>query len=89
MKMGDPYLHRECSGTLDLTHARFTQHDPVSVKISGSGYIPADQYSVKLEGVELAGYQTVIVGGIRDPFIIRQFRPLDRRGESGDRRTGR
>lgn len=70
---GDPYLHRECSGTLDLTHARFTQHDPVSVKITGSGYIPAEEYSVKLEGVELAGYQTVIVGGVRDPFIIRQF----------------
>ncbi|WP_246776977.1 acyclic terpene utilization AtuA family protein [Microvirga sp. VF16] len=70
---GDPYLHRECSGTLDLTHSVFTQHDPVSVKIVGARYIPADQYSVKLEGVELAGYQTVIIGGIRDPFIIRRF----------------
>ena len=70
---GDPYLHRESSGTLDITHSVFEQHDPVSVKISGAGYIPAEQYSVKLEGVELAGYQTVIVGGIRDPLIIRQF----------------
>lgn len=70
---GDPYLHRECSGTLDITHSTFVQHDPVSVKIAGARYIPAEQYSVKLEGVELAGYQAVIVGGIRDPFIIRQF----------------
>jgi len=28
---------------------------------------------VKLEGAELAGYQSIIVGGIRDPYIIRQL----------------
>ncbi|MEZ5781310.1 MAG: acyclic terpene utilization AtuA family protein [Rhizobiaceae bacterium] len=70
---GDPYLHRESSGTLDITHSEFTQHDPVSVKISGARYIPAEEYSVKLEGVELAGYQSVIIGGIRDPLMIRQY----------------
>lgn len=70
---GDPYLHAECSGTLDLTHSTFEQVDDVSVRIAGSGFRPADQYSVKLEGVELIGYQSVIVGGVRDPLIIRQL----------------
>jgi hypothetical protein len=28
---------------------------------------------VKLEGAALAGYQSIIVGGIRDPYIIRQL----------------
>ncbi|MBN9064252.1 MAG: acyclic terpene utilization AtuA family protein [Rhizobiales bacterium] len=70
---GDPYLHRESSGTLDITHARYEQHDPVSVRISGAAYVHADRPSIKLEGVEHAGYQSVLFGGIRDPFIIRQF----------------
>ena len=70
---GDPYLHVECSGTLDLTHSTFEQVDDVSVRIAGAGFRHADAYSVKLEGVELVGYQSVIVGGVRDPLIIRQL----------------
>jgi hypothetical protein len=70
---GDPYLHVECSGTLDLTHSTFEQMGDTSVRIAGAGFHRAEQYSVKLEGVELIGYQSVIVGGIRDPLIIRQL----------------
>ncbi|GAA5235298.1 DUF1446 domain-containing protein [Verticiella sediminum] len=67
----DPYLHKECSGTLDLTHARFeAMEDGTSVRITGSAFLPADTYTVKLEGAELCGYQSIIIGGIRDPFII-------------------
>lgn len=70
---GDPYLHVECSGTLDLTNSTFRQVDDVSVRIEGSDFHRADQYSVKLEGAELIGYQSVLVGGVRDPLIIRQL----------------
>lgn len=70
---GDPYLHRECSGTLDISEAQFEQVDEASVRITGAAFQHADAYSVKLEGVELLGYQSVIVGGIRDPLIIRQL----------------
>jgi hypothetical protein len=28
---------------------------------------------VKLEGAEKVGYQSVVIGSIRDPFIIRQI----------------
>lgn len=69
----DPYLHKECSGTLDLSRATFTVVDDISVRVTGSDFIPTDEYTVKLEGAELVGYQTVIIGGIRDPFIIRQL----------------
>lgn len=69
----DPYLHKESSGTLDISHASFEALDERSVRISGSGFIPADSYTVKLEGAQLIGYQSVIVGGIRDPLIIRQL----------------
>jgi len=45
----------------------------VSVRVSGSALIPADAYSVKLEGAELVGYQSIIVGGIRDAVLIKQL----------------
>ena len=69
----DPYLHKESSGTLDLSRATFESVDDVSVRIKGSALIPSDTYTVKLEGVELIGYQSMIIGGIRDPFIIRRL----------------
>ena len=69
----DPYLHKECSGTLDLTHSCYEQADEISVRITGSEFPAADRYTVKLEGAELAGYQSLIIGGVRDPYIIMQL----------------
>jgi hypothetical protein len=69
----DPYLHKESSGTLDLSRATFESVDDVSVRIQGSTLIPSDTYTVKLEGAELIGYQSIVIGGIRDPFIIRRL----------------
>jgi hypothetical protein len=69
----DPYLHKECSGTLDLRRCEFAAEDDVSVRVTGSNFIAADAYTVKLEGAKLVGYQSIIIGGVRDPFIIRQL----------------
>jgi len=68
----DPYLHRECSGTFDLTKSTFEAIDDVTVRIRGSEFI-SQPYTVKLEAAALAGYQSIIVGGIRDPYIIGQL----------------
>ena len=68
-----PYLHKECSGILDLTHSKYTAIDDVSVRITDSGFIPSSDYTVKLEGAELVGYQSIMIGGIRDPFILRRL----------------
>ncbi len=69
----DPFRLVECSGTLDLTDSRYEALTPRSVKVSGSRFIPARRYTVKLEGAEKAGYQSILIGSIRDPFIIRQI----------------
>jgi len=69
----DPFLHRECSGTLDLRNATFEAIDDVTVRIRGTDFFSEPAYTVKLEGAELAGYQSIIIGGIRDPFVIRQL----------------
>ena len=69
----DPFLIKECSGTIDLTASRYEAVDERAVRVSGSRFIPADVYTVKLEGAEKVGYQSVFIGSIRDPFIIRQI----------------
>jgi hypothetical protein len=69
----DPFRLVECSGTLDLTDCRYEALTARSVKVSGSRFIPAQRYTVKLEGAEKAGYQSILIGSIRDPFIIRQI----------------
>jgi acyclic terpene utilization AtuA family protein len=66
----DPYLFKEASGTLDLHDAVFTAETESAVRVSGATFQRASSYNVKLEGAELAGYATVMIGGIRDPFII-------------------
>ena len=69
----DPFRLVECSGTLDLTQSRYEALSERAVKVSGSSFVPATRYTVKLEGAEKAGYQSILIGSIRDPFIIRQI----------------
>src|SRR5438128_2422704 len=69
----DPFHFTECSGTIDITEATYEAIDSITVRVANSRFHPAEVYTVKLEGAELAGYQTIIIGGIRDPFLLRQL----------------
>jgi len=69
----DPFRLVECSGTLDLTDSNYEAVSSRAVKVTGSRFVPAERYTVKLEGAEKAGYQSVLIGSVRDPFIIRQI----------------
>jgi hypothetical protein len=69
----DPFRLVECSGTLDLTEARYEALDERCVKVTGSRFEEAARYTVKLEGAELMGYQSILMGSIRDPLIIEQI----------------
>jgi Acyclic terpene utilisation family protein AtuA len=69
----DPYRLVESSGTLDLTNSAYEALDERRVRVSGSRFEPAEHYTVKLEGAERVGYQSVVIGSIRDPTIIRQL----------------
>lgn len=35
--------------------------------------MPSDKYTIKLEAAELVGYQTIMLGSIRDPVILDQL----------------
>ena len=42
-------------------------------EVSGSAFSHADDYTVKLEGAVKIGYQAVVIGGMRDPYFIRNL----------------
>jgi hypothetical protein len=69
----DPYRLVESSGVLDLRNAHYEALNNRCVRVRGSRFEPAKTYTVKLEGAELVGYQSIVIGGIRDPYIIRQI----------------
>ncbi|MGH3430242.1 MAG: acyclic terpene utilization AtuA family protein, partial [Mycobacteriales bacterium] len=69
----DPFRLVEPAGTLDTSDASYTAVDDRRVRVSVSRFVPAPQYTVKLEAAELAGYQSITMGGVRDPVILRQL----------------
>jgi len=66
----DPFHIAEPSGVLDTTNATYETVEEQTVRVRGARYVPADDYTNKLEGAELVGYQTVIIGGVRDQVVI-------------------
>ncbi len=69
----DPFRMREPAGTLDTTDAVYTALDDRRVRVEGSRFEAADQHTIKLEGAAPAGYQTMIISGIRDPQVLARL----------------
>ncbi|KDN22035.1 acyclic terpene utilization AtuA family protein [Amycolatopsis rifamycinica] len=66
----DPFEMREPAGTLDVRDARYTAVDDRIVRVEGSRFHVAGQYTIKLEGARITGYETVSFSAIRDPRIL-------------------
>lgn len=69
----DPFRMREPGGTLDTSRATYTAVDDRRVRVEGSVFESAEQYTIKLEGAAPAGYQTMLLSGIRDPQILSRL----------------
>jgi hypothetical protein len=69
----DPNVLVEPSGTLMLAGARYEALSDRAVRVRGSRFEAAVRYTNKIEGVRLAGYSTVVFGGVRDPFILAEL----------------
>jgi len=72
----DPFLVTEPNGVLDTKQARYEAVSNQCVRVSGAIFHPATRSTVKLEGAALVGYQTIVVGGIRDRVVIEQLPKL-------------
>lgn len=60
----------EPPGTLDTTKCVYEAVSDRAVRVTGSAFIPAQQYTVRLEAAELVGYRSLCIGGIRDAELI-------------------
>lgn len=69
----DPFCMREPAGTLDTSLATYHAIDDRRVRVEGSQFSAADQYTIKLEGSAPVGYQTMILVGIREPAILARI----------------
>ncbi len=69
----DPYVLPGPGGHLDLTETRFEQVTDSKARVSGSRYVHAKQYTIKLEGAKCIGYRTVSIAGARDPVLIERI----------------
>lgn len=68
----DPFLLYEPSGALETDKATYEAVDERCVRVRGSGFRKMP-YTIKLEGARMIGYQSIVIGGVRDPVILGQL----------------
>ncbi|HHY15668.1 MAG TPA: DUF1446 domain-containing protein [Firmicutes bacterium] len=69
----NPYILPGPGGSLDLTNTVFQQLEGGKVRVSGTTFVPTENYYIKLEGAKLVGYRTISIAGVRDPIMISQI----------------
>jgi hypothetical protein len=69
----DPYHLVESGGTLDTTAAKYAALSDRAVRVTGSRFLPAKRYTVRVEGATLRGFRSVVFAGIRDPLVVREL----------------
>ncbi len=89
----DPFILYEPGGHLDVSNARYTALDETSVRVEGSKWVPSPDYTVKLEGAGIGGYQTMLMATLRDRHYVENARAwvadiLDRHGQKVQARVG-
>jgi hypothetical protein len=65
-----PIYLREPPGVFDTSKCIYEAVSDRATKVTGSQFIPASQYTVRLEAAELVGYRSISIGGIRDSEVI-------------------
>jgi hypothetical protein len=66
----DPFRLTEPSGSILTRNSVYTQVDDQTVYVSGTVFEKANQYTMKLEGASIAGYQNISLVGIADRAVM-------------------
>jgi hypothetical protein len=66
----NPYILYEPGGYLDVQNATYKAESNRKVKVWGSKWNPTSQYTVKIEGAELTGFQNVIITLLRNKKYV-------------------
>ena len=66
----NPFEIVEPGGTRPTGDANYEQLDERTVRVTGSAFIPANPYTLKLEGTAPIGHRAIVIAGIRDPSTL-------------------
>jgi len=69
----NPFELIEPDGVLNIADSQYQAVSSRRVRVTNSSFEPKTVKNAKLEGAVFLGYQSVIIGGIRDPMIISQI----------------
>jgi len=69
----DPYEERLPGGVLDMRHCVYEEVNERVTRITGARFIPAAQYTIKLEGAGRVGERCLAIVGLRDPDVITRI----------------
>ena len=74
----NPYVLPGPGGAINLQESKFEQISDNMVRVSGSKFVPTEDYFVKLEGVRKVGYRTISCAGVKDPVMISKIDDVTR-----------
>lgn len=74
----NPYVLPGPGGAINLYESKFEQISDNMVRVSGSKFVPTEDYFVKLEGVRKVGYRTISCAGVKDPVMISKIDDVTR-----------
>ena len=69
----DPFILHEPGGYLDVTNAKYTALSNRKVRVEGAKWITSADYTVKLEGAYVSGYQTITMVIVRDSRYVKNI----------------
>ena len=75
-EQSNPYFIYEPDGMADLRYSQYEQVNERRVKVSNSLFVPAEKYTLKIEGSMLTGYRTICIAQINDPLTIMHLDEL-------------
>ena len=70
----DPYILHEPGGYMDVTYSNYYNIDNKKVRVEGAKWHSSKQYSVKLEGAKIAGYQVSLLVLLRDKNYVENVK---------------
>ena len=70
----DPYILHEPGGYMDVTFSNYYNIDKKKVRVEGAKWHSSKQYSVKLEGAKIAGYQASLLVLLRDKNYVENVK---------------
>lgn len=74
----DPFRLIEPGGVLDVEQARYEAIDDRITRVAGMSWSPRP-YTMKLEGASGGYFQTIMIVGIADPFVLRSLNLFEER----------